>query len=189
MDTLFPVEPALPKGFVYIPDFINEDEEISLYHEILKLEFHTFHFQGYQAKRKVASFGYDWSFETRSLLKGKDIPEVFHSLIEKVATHISIESGQIAELLVTEYPVGSVINWHRDAPPFDIIAGISFLTDCTFRFRPYNKAEQNRKSIVSLPIKRGSLYVMKGESRSDWEHSISPVKDLRYSITLRTLRV
>ena len=188
MISLFPVEPVFPKGFTYIPDFISEEEEASLYKEILKLDFHTFKFHGYQAKREVASFGYDWSFETRTLSKGRDIPETFHTLIEKTAKLIPIEPVKVGELLVTKYPVGSVINWHRDAPPFEIIAGISFITDCIFRFRPYNKAERNRKSVISIPVSRRSLYVISGESRSDWEHSILPVKSIRYSITLRTLK-
>jgi alkylated DNA repair dioxygenase AlkB len=105
-----------------------------------------------------------------------------------VAALISVEAEELAEILVTEYPPGAVINWHRDAPPFDIIIGISLLSDCTFRFRPYDKAKQGRKSIISTPVQRRSAYIIRDEARTDWEHSISPVKETRYSITLRTLR-
>ncbi|MGV3657809.1 MAG: alpha-ketoglutarate-dependent dioxygenase AlkB, partial [Chitinophagaceae bacterium] len=94
----------------------------------------------------------------------------------------------ISELLVTEYPPGSVINWHRDAPPFDTIIGISLLSDCVFKLRPYDKAKQERKATISLPVQRRSLYVMKDSARTEWEHSIAPVKQTRYSITLRTLK-
>jgi alkylated DNA repair dioxygenase AlkB len=187
MNTLFPVETNYPQGFSYTPDFITEAEEVTLLQYISEMQLHTFHFQGYEAKRRVASFGYDWSFEKRVLTKGKDIPPVFDFLVKKVSEHINVKEEAIAELLVTEYPVDSVINWHRDAPPFDIIAGISLLSDCTFKFRPHDKAKQGRRAIISLPVKRRSLYVMQGESRSDWQHSISPVKQVRYSITLRTL--
>jgi alkylated DNA repair dioxygenase AlkB len=144
-------------------------------------------FQGYEAKRKVASFGYDWNFETRKLTKGKDLPPAFTPLIQKVAAQLSIPSQNFAEVLLTEYPPESVINWHRDAPPFDIIVGISLLSDCTFRFRPHDKEKQHRGGTISLPVKRRSLYVMKGEARTEWQHSILPVKHVRYSITLRTL--
>ena len=155
---------------------------------ILQMELHTFKFQGFEAKRKVASFGYDYSFEKASLSKGKDIPPAFGALIEKVSAHILILADQFAELLVTEYPVGSVINWHRDAPPFDVIAGISLLSDCIFRLRPHDKSKQGRSAIISFPVKRRSLYIIKDAARTDWQHSISPVKQTRYSITLRTLR-
>lgn len=185
---LFPVDSILPEGFTYIPDFINKEEEIWLCNEIEKLDLHTFIFQGYEAKRKVASYGFDWSFEKRILTKGKKIPASFNFLVNRVADHLSVKGEDIAELLVTEYPIGSVINWHRDAPPFDIIAGISLLSDCKFRLRPYDKKKQERKSIISLPVKRRSFYVMQGDARSEWEHSITPMKEKRYSITLRTLK-
>jgi alkylated DNA repair dioxygenase AlkB len=188
MMTLFPVEPVYPNGFQYVDDFISEEEEKALVQQTAQLTLHTFRFQGYKAKRKVASFGYDWSFEKQTLSKGSDIPETFHWLIERVAASLSLSPSDFAELLVTKYPVGSVINWHRDAPPFALIAGISLNEDCVFKLRPYEKEKQSKKSIVSLPVKRRSLYVMQGEAREAWQHSIEAVKKVRYSITLRTLK-
>lgn len=188
MATLFSILPQLPEGFEYIPDFISEKEEKELIEAIQKITLHPMLFQGYEAKRKVANFGYDWSFEKRILTKGKAIPKEFDWLLKKVSQHISIAEKNFGELLVTEYPVASVINWHRDAPPFDLIAGISLLSGCTFRLRPQEKTKQGRGFVISLPIERKSLYIMKGASRSEWQHSIAPVKSLRYSITLRTLK-
>jgi alkylated DNA repair dioxygenase AlkB len=188
MDTLFPVQPIFPPGFEYLPDFISAGEEQELLEEIKKIELHSFHFQGYEAKRKVASFGYDYSFEKQKLTQGKDIPSFFDSLIQRVATHAGIISTDFAELLITEYPVGSVINWHRDAFPFEVIAGVSLAASCTFRLRPHDKDKQGRGSIISFPVERRSLYLMRGPSRTEWQHSISPVKSIRYSITLRSLR-
>lgn len=187
MNTLFP-EQFLPEGFTYFPDFLTIAEEEQLLNEISAIELHTLIFQGFEAKRKVSSFGYDWSFEKRALSKGKEIPGAFDFLIQKVGDHIKIPKNAFAELLITEYPVGSVINWHRDAPPFDIIAGISLLSDCSFKLRPYDKTKRKRNTIISLPVQRRSLYIMEGVARSEWEHSIAAVKQLRYSITLRTLR-
>ena len=155
--------------------------------EISLIPLQTFLFQGFEAKRKVASFGYDYSFEKKKISKGKEIPSEFQWLIKKVMEY-SGSTKIFAELLITKYPIGSVINWHRDAPPFEIVAGISLLSDCVFRFRPHDKTKQGRKAIISLPVKKRSLYIMKGDSRSQWEHSILPVNDVRYSITLRTLK-
>ena len=188
MNTLFPIEPAYPEGFLYVPEFISEDEETILLKEISKVELHNFNFQGFQANRKVASFGYDYSFDNGNLTRGYEIPSTFNSLIEKVSRSVNIKPVEFAELLVTEYPPGAVINWHRDAPPFDIIAGISLMEDCNFRLRPNDKAKQTRGTVTSFPVKRRSLYIIKGPARSDWQHSITPVKKTRYSITLRTLR-
>jgi alkylated DNA repair dioxygenase AlkB len=188
MNTLFPEEPIFPEGFFYYPDFLSKEEEDLLYKEILKFELHNLEYHGYKANRKTASFGYDYNFENNRLTKGKDIPSAFDFLIEKVAKHLSISPTKFAELLVTEYPVGTVINWHRDVAQFDLIVGISLLADCTFRLRTYNKAKQTRASVISFPVQRRSLYVMKDAARTQWQHSITPVKQLRYSVTLRTLK-
>jgi alkylated DNA repair dioxygenase AlkB len=188
MNTLFAIEPEFPPGFSYFPGFLDEREEAALCTEVLATELHDFNFQGFTAKRRVASFGYDYSFDKRSLSKGRDIPLAFNPLIQKVSTQLNIPVSDFSELLITEYPVGSVINWHRDAPPFHVIAGLSLLTDCVFRLRPHEKEKQNRASTISFPVRRRSLYVIQGAARSDWQHSIAPVKGARYSITLRTLR-
>jgi alkylated DNA repair dioxygenase AlkB len=188
MNTLFPTGPIFPEGFRYIPDFISATEEQELLRWISETERHTFIFQGYEAKRKVASFGYDYSFDKKHLDKGKPIPKNYEPLIQKVATEINLPANEFAELLITEYPVGSVINWHRDAFPFDVIAGISLQADCTFRLRPHDKIKQTRNSIISFPVRRRSLYIISGSSRTDWQHSIAPVKEIRFSITLRSLR-
>ena len=188
MQTLFDIKPDFPPGFSYKPGFLSPAEEQLLIREIELLELHRMKFHSYTANRKVASFGLDYSFETRQLTKGKEIPNAFQWLIEKVANELHIHQDSIAELLVTEYGTGTVINWHRDAPPFDIIIGVSLLSDCTFKLRPQEKARQTRSETISFPVERRSLYVMKDEARSQWQHSISPVKSKRYSITLRTLK-
>jgi alkylated DNA repair dioxygenase AlkB len=188
METLFPLAISYPSGFTYLPEFLSNEEEDELLREISKIELHTFNFHGYEAKRRVASFGYDYSFDKRSVSRGREIPGEFDRLIEKVAEKTAIKKEHFDELLVTEYPAGSVINWHRDAPPFDVIVGISLSSDCTFRLRPYDKTKRNRASLMSFPVRRRSLYIIQGIARTDWEHSIAPVPAARYSVTLRTLR-
>ncbi len=67
MRMLFPIEPAFPEGFSYSPDFLTQDEEMDLYNEIKIIELHNFNFHGFKANRKVASFGYDYSFDNEVL--------------------------------------------------------------------------------------------------------------------------
>ncbi|HYC86490.1 MAG TPA: alpha-ketoglutarate-dependent dioxygenase AlkB, partial [Chryseosolibacter sp.] len=177
-----------PKGFLYRPDFLDRDEESVLVDIIRKIHLRPFQFQGFEARRKVISFGYDYSFDKNELTEGKPIPDDFAPLIEKVSRTVSVGKDEFREVLVTEYPPGAVINWHRDASPFDLIAGISLAADCTFKLRPYNKSKQTRGSVISIPLQRRSLYVITASARTDWQHSISPVKSTRFSITLRTLR-
>jgi alkylated DNA repair dioxygenase AlkB len=54
------------------------------------------------------------------------------------------------------------------------------------RFRPYPPGK-GRKSILSLDLEPRSAYVLRGDARWRWQHSIPPTKALRYSITFRTL--
>jgi len=188
MSTLFPEVPVFPEGFAYYPDFLSESEELVLAAAISGIELHTLIFQGFEAKRKVESFGYDYNFDKRQISKGTPIPSDFNFLVEKVANFLSLNETDLAEMLVTEYPPRSVINWHRDAPPFEIIIGISLMSDCNFRFRPYDKVKRTRTSILSLNLARRSLYIIRSEARTNWEHSITAVGAKRYSITFRTLR-
>jgi alkylated DNA repair dioxygenase AlkB len=185
---LFDLTPAYPEGFSYYPDFISHEEESLLISQLSSIDLQTFLFRGYEAKRRVISYGYDYHFDSRSISEGLPIPSELNWLLERTAKKLDLAPAEIKEVLVTHYPENSVINWHRDAPPFELIAGVSLQSDCNFRLRPYLKELQNRKSIVKVPVARRSLYVMKGASREDWEHSIQPVKNPRYSITFRTLR-
>jgi alkylated DNA repair dioxygenase AlkB len=184
---LFPDTLPVPHGFRYVADFLSMDEEAALLQHIRSITLKPMVFQGFEAKRKTESFGYDYSFDNRRLSKGKDIPTFFEPLLHQTAAFLGINAVDMAELLLTEYPPGAVINWHRDAPPFKTIIGISLLEDCIFKLRPHDKAKQTRKSVISLPMARRSLYVIDGPARSEWQHSIAPVKTTRYSITLRTL--
>jgi alkylated DNA repair dioxygenase AlkB len=186
--TLFDEPSAMPEGFAYYPAFIDAMQEAELLAVVSRIDLHPMHFQGYTAKRKVASFGYDYDFSTRKLLKGKPVPESLLWLIDKVAVQMNTASDDIAEVLITEYPPGSVINWHRDAPPFDRIAGLSLGSEVMFKMRPHEKGGRSKRSTVSHLLEPRSLYIIEGAVRSGWEHSTAPVTETRYSITFRTLR-
>lgn len=158
MNTLFDISPVLPAGFSYSPDFITGPEEMQLIKLIEQCDLQNMKFHEYEAKRKVMSFGQGWSFTEQQLKQGNPIPGEFNFLVERIASHVQIPIVSIAQFLITEYPVGSVINWHRDAPPFETIIGVSLLSDCTFKLRPHDKAKQTRAATISLPVQRRSFY-------------------------------
>ena len=54
------------------------------------------------------------------------------------------------------------------------------------RFRPY-PPRNDRKSVLSLELAPRSAYILRGDARWRWQHSIPATKALRYSITFRTL--
>ena len=104
-------------------------------------------------------------------------------LIEKVEAHGGPPT-HIAQVLCTEYDVGVGIGWHRDKPHFDRIFGLSLGSPCKFRFRRAVGEKWQRYTLEAAPR---SLYMMSGESRHVWEHSIPAVEAPRYSITFRTM--
>jgi len=61
---------------------------------------------------------------------------------------------------------------------------LSLGSPCKFRFRRRKNDGWERFTLDAEPR---SLYVMEGEARHDWEHSIPPVARRRYSITFRTM--
>jgi DNA oxidative demethylase len=46
------------------------------------------------------------------------------------------------------------------------------------------EAAERRSAAIQLAPR--SLYLLTGSARSQWQHTIPPVKELRYSMTFRT---
>ncbi len=82
-------------------------------------------------------------------------------------------------------PPGAAIGWHRDRPAYGDVVGISFGSACRFRFRRRHGRGWERASLV---LERRSAYLLRGPARHQWEHSIPPAEDLRYSVTFRSVK-
>ena len=112
----------------------------------------------------------------------------------RLASWAGVQAEAFAMALINEYRPGAPIGWHRDAPQYDITAGVSLLSSCRMRLRPYvSPAEaaqrrERRQTTHDLALPPRSAYVISGAARSRYEHSIPAVANLRYSITFRTLR-
>jgi alkylated DNA repair dioxygenase AlkB len=176
---------VLPAGFVYQPDFISEDEERALLDAIGAMAFGEVRMRGVTARRRVRQFGWRYSFESFTVTPGAEIPAFLLPIRDRSATLADVEPDALSEALITEYPTGATIGWHRDAPMFGIVVGISLLSSCTFRFRRH---ESTGEKPVKIELAPRSAYVLDGEARSGWQHSIPATRALRYSITFRTLR-
>jgi alkylated DNA repair dioxygenase AlkB len=191
--------PDTPDGFDYREDFISAAEEAALLDAITRVEFSDFEMRGVVARRRVAFFGASYDQGDAPALP---IPEFLAPLIERASTWAGVQPAAFAMALINQYPPGAPIGWHRDAPQYDIVFGVSLVSACRMRFRPYaspatkvrlkpdTTSERGRRTATNeIVLTPRSAYVMKGDARSDYEHSIPPVAELRYSITFRTLRV
>ena len=189
---LFELPAELPNGLIYQPDFLSEPEENELLAEIRRLPLNEARFQQYTARRRVVRYGegdYPASYgaAAESSNPRRPFPAFLVPLRRKVATWRGLPELDFVHALVTEYRPGTPIGWHIDAPHFEIVVGISLAGTARMRFRPY-AAKGHRTTAVELELAPRSAYVMQSNIRWDWQHSIPPTKQLRYSITFRTLR-
>lgn len=174
-----------PDGFLYRENLIAPDEQAELVNHIEKLDLKEFEFHGYLGKRRTISFGWHYRFADESLSHAEPIPEFLLDVREKASVLAGLKPDDLPHVLVTEYSPGTPIGWHRDKAVFDDVIGVSLLSSCPFRLRRKTAGSWERFTQTLAPR---SAYVLRGEARTQWEHSIPPVEHLRYSITFRSLK-
>ena len=169
-------------------DFITEADERVLLDAIAHVAFSDFEMRGVVARRRVAFFGQSHDRGRRGRFQ-RSVAAARHDCAVG-----GVDADAFAMALINEYRPGSPIGWHRDAPQYDIVAGISLLSECRMKFRPYRSpsspapTSSRRSATHEIALARRSAYLMTHESRTAYEHHIPPVVDLRYSVTFRTLR-
>jgi len=174
-----------PAGFVYRPDFVPVADEAMLLDELRRLPFGEVKMHGVVAHRRVAHFGWLYGYESWRIEPGPPIPEFLLPLRTRAGGLAGVAPESLVEVLITEYPPGAGIGWHRDAPMFDVVIGVSLLGACRFRFQ---RGKGDARETAAVILEPRSAYVLTGAARSEWQHSIPPMRTRRYSITFRTLR-
>jgi alkylated DNA repair dioxygenase AlkB len=180
----------VPPGFHYREGFVSEAEETALLDAIANVSFSAFEMRGAIARRRVAFFGHSYDRAAEAL----PVPAFLLPLRARLADWARVDPEAFAMALINEYPPGAPIGWHRDAPQYDIIAGVSLLSACRMKFRLYRSPASpepmpaRRTATHEIALERRSAYLMSQESRQAYEHHIPPVAQRRYSVTLRTLR-
>ena len=182
-----PGGPAAPEGLAYREDFVTPDEEARLVEVMEGLDFRPVAMRGQVARRTVRHFGLDYAYDTGALVPADPLPDPMLWLRDRCAALIGREPGDLVQTLVSRYPEGAGIGWHRDAPTFGSrIAGVSLRAPCRMRFQ--RTLENAPRETYALELAPRSAYVLAGAARWSWQHSIPAAKDLRYSVTFRTLR-
>jgi alkylated DNA repair dioxygenase AlkB len=179
---LFPTNLDWPAGFAYREDLISAGEEQDLLGRLENLPFKPFEFHGYQARRRVVSFGWRYDYSGATLREDAPIPPFLLPLRRRAADFAGIAPESLQQILINEYAPGAGIGWHRDKPMFDEIVAISLSSPCTLRLRRKRGAGWER---ATQDIQPRSAYLLRGASRLEWQHSIPPVDRLRYSVTFR----
>ncbi len=179
----------LPAGFVYEEHFLTEEAATLLAAQIARIEFSSFEMRGVVARRRVAFFGRSYR---GSGAVSAALPAFLEPLRERVAMWAGLAPAAFEMALVNDYPPGAPIGWHRDAPQYGTVAGVSLLSPCLMKFRPAPGAGATtagrRSATHAIRLEPRSAYLMSGAARDAYEHHIPAVTAQRYSITFRTAR-
>jgi len=171
-------------GLDYREDFITVSEESALIERLSALELAPFRFHGWLGNRKTQSFGWRYDFDDASFSSTEPIPDWLRPLRVKAAALAGLDAGDLIHVLLARYDPGAGIGWHRDRDVFDKVVGVSLNTLATLRLRRRIPTGFERAKLEIAPR---SAYLLAGEARHDWEHSIAPGDRLRFSITFRSL--
>ena len=182
MSMLF--DAPLIAGLRYSEELISDAEEEVLIERLIATDLSPFRFHGWLGNRKTRSFAWRYDFDDASFAPTDPLPGWLEPLRETAAAFAELHPDDFVHVLLARYDPGAGIGWHRDRDVFDQVVGISLAAPATLRFRRRRPGGFDRANLDVAPR---SVYLLSGEVRWDWEHSIVPAEELRFSITFRTL--
>lgn len=173
---LFALDDVLPPGLRYAPDFVSAVDERALLDWVRTLPL-------------AAAKHHDWTARRRVHAVAPDLlPAPARALRDRLAAWIGVAPRDFVHLLVSEYRPGTPLGWHRDAPMYERICGVSLGGPARLRLRPWPPDEAGAPPPVALDLAPRSAYAMQGPARWAWQHGVPPVPAERWSLTLRTAR-
>ena len=185
---LFASRLAVPEGFTYAPGFLTVGQEAQLLEQIQALSFQEAQYKEWRARRRVVSFGGSYDFSRQQLKPAPPIPEFLHALREQAAAWAALTPARLQHAMIAEYRPATPLGWHRDVPNFEDVIGVSLLGHARMRFRPW-PPRPNQRTSYAIELEPRSVYLMRGAARWQWQHAVSPTRELRYSITFRSRRI
>ena len=174
-----------PGGLEYRAGLISPGEEAEVLELIERLDFDEIRMHGQVAKRTVTQFGLRYEYSTWKLEEAPRLPAELEPIRRRAAELGGVEPQDLAQTLVSRYPEGAGIGWHRDAPAFGNVVGVSLLAPARMRFQ---RGKGSDRATFDLELEPRSGYLLAGSVRWAWQHSIPATKSLRYSLTFRTLK-
>lgn len=180
---LFAAEPIVP-GLVRVEDAVSEGEARAIEAHIDAAPLAPFEFGQWRGKRLTVNYGSAYDYQRARPKEAPPLPEWLIALRERLAPQVGRDPSPFVQGLLIRYDPGAGIGWHRDRPQYGEVLGLSLSHPATLRLRRRTPDGFERRS-VELPPR--SLYLLTGEVREQWEHSIAPMDAVRRSVTLRTM--
>ncbi len=179
-----PVPPLVP-GLLLVPEAVSSVLEAELTDRIDATSLAPFQFGQWRGRRLTANFGSAYDYQRARPVPAPPMPAWVADLRAKLAPQVGRELQDFVQALLIRYDPGAGIGWHRDRPQYGDVIGLSLSAPATLRLRRRLPDGFERRSVV-LPQR--SLYLLSGEVREQWEHSIAPMDLTRRSVTFRTLK-
>jgi len=176
-----------PIGLRYCEDMVTVEEEAQLEGWLVTLDMEPVVMHGIPSRRQVGHFGVGYDYQAWTTSQADRIPRELLDLRVRAASIAAVQPSTFVEALVTRYPTGAGIGWHRDASAFGpIVVGVSLCADAVMRFQ--RRATGGERRVFEQPLARRSAYLLSGSARAAWQHSVPAVKKQRWSVTFRQVR-
>jgi alkylated DNA repair protein (DNA oxidative demethylase) len=175
-----------PSGLAYREELLAVADEQLLLERFARLEVKPLVMHGVPSRRLTRHFGIGYDFNTRGTVDVEPVPDYLLPLRGQAAEFSDVDPESFAEALVSFYPRGATISWHKDVRAFGgVVVGVSLGSACVMRFQRIAAGGERR--VFEQPLAPRSAYVLTGSARWTWQHSIPPVAEDRWSVTFRQL--
>lgn len=172
-------------GLLLAEEAISPAQEAELAARIDAAPLAPFQFGQWRGKRLTTNYGSAYDYQRGQVSDAPPLPDWLADLRALLAPQLGREADAFIQGLLIRYDPGAGIGWHRDRPQYGEVMGLSLSAPATLRLRRRTPDGFERRTIE---LARRSLYLLSGEVRTEWQHSISPLDITRRSITFRTLR-
>lgn len=180
---LFAPPPPVP-GFRLVSEAVSEADEERFAALVDAAPLAPFQFGQWEGKRLTVNYGSAYDYQRARPTDAPPLPDWLADLRARLAPLMDRQPADFVQGLLIRYDPGAGIGWHRDRPQYGEVLGLSLSAPALLRLRRRTGSGFERRA-VELPQR--SLYLLAGEARREWEHSISPMEVTRRSITLRTM--
>jgi alkylated DNA repair dioxygenase AlkB len=171
-------------GLAMRDGIVSTEKETALIARIDNTGLNPFRFQQWTGKRLTRSYGWSYDFATGAFAPTEPMPDWLDDVRRRAARFADLDPGKLVQALLIRYDPGAGIGWHKDRPVFEHVVGISLGYPATLRLRRRSDRGFERARADLAPR---SIYHLSGEVRHQWEHSIAPMEQPRWSITFRSL--
>jgi len=163
---------TIPKGFIYIPDFISDNFGNDIYNK-LEEDKGWFAVSNNDKSRKVINYGYKYNYKSKN--SGQEctkFPDYIIELQHKIENYLKLLdlNSSFNQCIINKYLPGQGIGYHTDSEAFDnIIVGVSLGSGIEMIFR-------NNDNTFIKYLKPNSIFIMHDECRYHWTHEIKRKK-------------